>query len=160
MSCIYGPHQFGNEDQGWVAHFLIRSLLNKPLTIYGDGKQVRDILFVEDLVNAFLLARKNINALSGNAFNIGGGVENTISLVELVEQIELLHGNRPEINFEDWRTGDQKYYVSDISKFKNATGWEPLINPKQGLKILNEWLEEFYYEKSPVKEKVNQKTYT
>src|SRR3954464_14242724 len=87
MSCIYGPHQFGNEDQGWVAHFLIRALTDAPITIYGDGLQVRDILFVEDLVDALLLAQEGMHSLAGRAFNIGGGPERTTSLVELVETI-------------------------------------------------------------------------
>src|SRR5207248_756250 len=90
MSCIYGPHQFGNEDQGWVAHFLIRAMQGRPITIYGDGRQVRDILFVEDLVNAFLLAHEHIGDISGQAFNIGGGPANTISLLELLDLIAKL----------------------------------------------------------------------
>src|SRR5690606_5419694 len=124
-SCIYGPHQFGTEDQGWVAHFLIRALEDQPITIYGDGKQVRDILFVEDLVNAFVLAQQNIEKLSGNAFNIGGGPKNTISLVEILDVIQKLTGKSLDISFEDWRTGDQQYYVSNTSKFQKATGWRP-----------------------------------
>ena len=95
MSCIYGPHQFGTEDQGWVAHFLIRALEGKPITLYGDGKQVRDILFVEDLVDAFLLASRNAGRLAGRAFNIGGGARNAISLLELLGLIEAMHGERP-----------------------------------------------------------------
>src|SRR5881227_673504 len=92
MSCIYGLHQLGTEDQGWVAHFLIQALANSPLTIYGDGRQVRDILFVEDLVDAFLLAHQNIDALAGQAFNIGGGAGNTVSLLELLALITELQG--------------------------------------------------------------------
>ncbi|HEY0729807.1 MAG TPA: NAD-dependent epimerase/dehydratase family protein, partial [Pyrinomonadaceae bacterium] len=92
MSCIYGPHQYGNEDQGWVAHFVIRSITGKPIIIYGDGKQVRDILFIEDLVDAFLLAQQYMQQLSGSAFNIGGGPANTISLLELLDLITELHG--------------------------------------------------------------------
>jgi CDP-paratose 2-epimerase len=140
MSCIYGPHQFGTEDQGWVAHFLIRTLKNQPITLYGDGKQVRDILFVEDLVDAFLLAQKNITMLSGQAFNIGGGPANTISLLELLDLIEDFHGRRPQIRFDQWRPGDQRYYVSNIKKFQEATGWTPRFNIHQGLRKLYEWL--------------------
>jgi CDP-paratose 2-epimerase len=147
MSCIYGPHQFGTEDQGWVAHFLIQTLKKNKITVYGNGKQVRDILFVQDLVDAFLLARNNIERIKGEAFNIGGGPENTISLLELIDIIKSLKTYKPEIEFNDWRIGDQKYYVSDFTKFKNATGWSPKINPRQGISLLAGWLEEFLFEK-------------
>jgi CDP-paratose 2-epimerase len=140
MSCIYGPHQFGTEDQGWVAHFLIRALEDLPVTLYGDGKQVRDILYVEDLVRAFLLAEKNIGELAGQAFNMGGGPSNTVSLLELVDLIGALHGRRPEVSFEDWRTGDQRYYVSNTSKFETATGWRPRVNAREGVSNLYNWL--------------------
>jgi CDP-paratose 2-epimerase len=142
MSCIYGPHQFGTEDQGWVAHFLLRALEGRPLTLYGDGMQVRDILYVEDLVEAFLLAERNIGALSGQAFNLGGGPGNTVSLLELVDLIGSLHGRRPQVFFEDWRTGDQRYYVSDFSRFAAATGWSPRVNARQGVGNLYTWLRE------------------
>ncbi len=143
MSCIYGPHQFGTEDQGWVAHFLIRALDGRPITLYGDGMQVRDVLYVEDLVDAFLLAEKNIGALAGQAFNMGGGPGNTVSLLELVDLIGSLHGRRPEVFFEDWRTGDQRYYVSNFSRFAAATGWSPRVNARQGVRNLYNWLQEF-----------------
>ncbi len=125
MSCIYGPHQFGTEDQGWVAHFLISALEDKPITIYGNGKQVRDILYVEDLVNAFVLAHKNIDRLAGEVFNIGGGPANTVSLLEILEVIKEKAGKEMDVSFEDWRTGDQFYYVSNTTKFEEATGWKP-----------------------------------
>jgi CDP-paratose 2-epimerase len=125
MSCIYGPRQFGTEDQGWVAHFLIRALDGRPITLYGDGLQVRDVLFVDDLVDAFLLARRHAPRLAGRAFNIGGGPANTTSLLELVERIGQLAGGRPDVHFDDWRTGDQKWYVSDVRAFGAATGWQP-----------------------------------
>jgi CDP-paratose 2-epimerase len=140
MSCIYGPHQMGNEDQGWVAHFLISALEGRPITLYGDGMQVRDVLYVEDLVDAFLLARQNIRSLSAQAFNIGGGPERAISLLRLIELITELHGRRPQYEFQDWRPGDQKYYVSDTSKFKSATGWSPKISTEAGAQNLYEWL--------------------
>ena len=143
MSCIYGPHQFGTEDQGWVAHFLIRALEGKPLTLYGDGMQVRDALYVEDLVEAFLLAEKNLGALAGQAFNMGGGPRNTVSLLELVDLIGALHGRRPEVLHDGWRTGDQRYYVSDVSRFAAATGWSPRVNVRQGVGNLYNWLLEF-----------------
>lgn len=142
MSCIYGPHQFGTEDQGWVAHFLIRALEGKPLMIYGDGKQVRDILFVEDLVEAFLLAQANIRRIAGQAFNIGGGPGNTISLLELLDLIEELHGKRPAVEFADWRVGDQRYYVSDTRRFRRATGWMPQVDVRRGVHRLYQWLVE------------------
>ena len=116
MSCVYGPHQFGTEDQGWVAHFVIRAIDGQPLTIYGDGKQVRDILFVDDLVDALLEAREQAEALAGRAFNVGGGAANTISLLELLDLVRELHGELPEVRFAEWRTGDQKHYVSDIQR--------------------------------------------
>jgi CDP-paratose 2-epimerase len=143
MSCIYGPHQFGTEDQGWVAHFLIRALEERPLTLYGDGMQVRDILYVEDLVRAFLLAEENIGSIAGQAFNMGGGAGNTVSLLELVDLIGSLHGRRPKVSFEDWRTGDQRYYVSDFAKFAAATGWRPRVDARQGVGNLYNWLLEF-----------------
>jgi CDP-paratose 2-epimerase len=142
MSCIYGPHQFGNEDQGWVAHFLIQALKQKPITLYGDGKQVRDILFVEDLVDAFLLAQQNIDSIAGNAFNMGGGVDNTISLVELIDLIGKISGKKPEVHRSDWRPSDQKYYVSDFSKFRGVTGWEPRFSTSEGVKQIYQWLKE------------------
>ncbi len=140
MSCIYGPHQFGTEDQGWVAHFLIRALEGQPINLYGDGMQVRDILFVEDLIDAFLLAQENIHTLSGQAFNIGGGKENTISLLEFIELINEIHAKKPPVYFDNWRPGDQRYYVSDSSKFQAATGWTPSVNIRQGVRKLYQWL--------------------
>ena len=142
MSCIYGPHQFGTEDQGWLAHFLLTMLRGGALTIYGDGKQVRDVLFIDDLVTAFLLARENIAALSGHAFNIGGGPENTVSLIELLQLLGELGAPRPEIRRGEWRVGDQRYYVSDCSKFRAATGWCPSIGVRAGVLRLFRWFQE------------------
>jgi CDP-paratose 2-epimerase len=136
MSCIYGPHQMGNEDQGWVAHFLISALEGRPITLYGDGRQVRDVLYVDDLVAAFLLARENIRSLSAQAFNIGGGPERAISLLELMEMIAELSAERPRYEFQDWRPGDQRYYVSDTRKFRSATGWSAQIDPETGVQKL------------------------
>ncbi len=140
MSCIYGLHQHGTEDQGWVAHFLLRALENSPITIYGDGRQVRDILFVDDLVNAFLLAHRHMRTLTGQAFNIGGGPGNTISLLELIALITELQGHGPKVQFAKWRSADQRYYVSDIRKFSIATGWSPQVNVREGVSRLYEWL--------------------
>jgi CDP-paratose 2-epimerase len=140
MSCIYGPRQFGTEDQGWLAHFLIRAIEGAPITIYGDGRQVRDVLFVGDLVDAFARAWKQIDALRGRAFNIGGGPRNTLSLLELLSLIEQLRGRLPEIRFEPWREGDQRYYVSDTRSFGSATGWAPHVTPRAGVELLHSWL--------------------
>ena len=140
MSCIYGPHQFGTEDQGWVAHFLIRALDGEPITLYGDGMQVRDVLFADDLVQAFLLAQAQMPKLSGEAFNIGGGPDNTTSLLNLLEMIGELTGREPDVSFEAWRPGDQRYYVSDTRKFGAATGWRPRVDVYQGVERLLAWL--------------------
>jgi CDP-paratose 2-epimerase len=145
MSCIYGLHQFGTEDQGWVAHFLIKALKNEHISIYGDGKQVRDILFIEDLVNAFLLAWENIDNLKGEVFNIGGGPDKSISLLELIKFVELYTQKPVSKSFNEWRKGDQKYYISDINKFMKATGWKPTINATDGIIQLYEWLKEYMY---------------
>ena len=140
MSCIYGPRQFGNEDQGWLAHFIIKSLARKPITIYGDGMQVRDVLFVDDLVNALLLAQENMSRIAGEAFNIGGGPENTVSLLELLDLIRELNAGECMIRFEPWRAADQRYYVSNTAKFRSATGWEPSVNVREGVRRLYQWL--------------------
>ena len=142
MSCIYGAHQFGTEDQGWVAHFLIRALDGQPITLYGDGRQVRDILAVEDLVDAFLLAQSHMGSESGQAFNIGGGPGNTVSLLELLDLIGELLGHKPAFELDAWRTGDQRYYVSDTGKFQRATGWKPRTSVQDGLERLHRWLTE------------------
>ena len=141
MSCIYGPHQFGTEDQGWVAHFLIQTLQGRPITVYGDGRQVRDILYVDDLVDAFLLAMQRMATASGQAFNIGGGPGNAVSLLELLETIGEITGRRPQVRFDDWRPGDQKYYVSETARFEAATGWCPSTGIRPGLEQLAEWLD-------------------
>jgi len=141
MSCIYGPHQFGTEDQGWVAHFLIQALEGRPVTVYGDGRQVRDILYVGDLVDAFLLAMQRMAGESGHAFNIGGGPGNTVSLLELLDLIADITGRRPEVRFEEWRPGDQRYYVSNTWSFEEATGWRPRVGVRCGLQQLADWLE-------------------
>jgi CDP-paratose 2-epimerase len=140
MSCIYGPRQFGTEDQGWVAHFILRALRGERITLYGDGMQVRDILFVDDLVDAFLLAEQNAARLKGRAFNMGGGPANAISLQDLLDRIAQLHGERPAVSFDDWRTGDQRYYVSDTQAFQRATGWQARVAAEDGIGRLYQWL--------------------
>jgi CDP-paratose 2-epimerase len=139
-SCIYGSRQFGNEDQGWVAHFTISSILNRPMIVYGDGKQVRDILFIDDLVRAFDTASERINKTKGQAFNIGGGSKNTISLLELIDLLEKLTGNKIKFTFDGWRPFDQKVYISDIKKAKKTFGWEPKITKEEGIKKLFNWV--------------------
>jgi CDP-paratose 2-epimerase len=142
MSCIYGPHQFGTEDQGWVAHFLIQALKRQPLTLYGDGLQVRDILFAGDLVDAMLLAHREIRRIGGEAFNIGGGPSRTVSLLELLDLMRELLGDRAAVDIEPWRPADQRYYVSDTAKFEAATGWRPTTSVRAGVTHLLEWLME------------------
>jgi CDP-paratose 2-epimerase len=140
MSCIYGPHQCGTEDQGWVAHFLLRAIAGEQISLYGDGMQVRDVLFVEDLVDAMALALQSADRLKGRAFNIGGGPANTTSLLELIDQISSLENERVSVRFDDWRVGDQKYYVSDTRAFHNATGWKARTGVRQGVQRLHRWL--------------------
>ena len=141
MSCIYGPHQFGTEDQGWVAHFLLQALQGEPITIYGDGKQVRDILHIDDLVEAMLLARKQIGECAGRAFNIGGGPSHTVSLLELMHLIRHCTQKSPRVTHGGWRVGDQKYYVSNTSAFEQVTGWKARMNVQQGVHTLHHWLQ-------------------
>jgi len=140
MSCIYGPHQFGTEDQGWVAHFLLRALRDEAITLYGDGMQVRDILHVNDAVSAYLLAADHIDRVAGQVFNLGGGPSNTISLLQLLDWIAEIRGRRPVVEFSDWRTGDQRYYVSDTRRFQAATGWRADIGAREGVADLHRWL--------------------
>src|SRR3569623_1022734 len=123
MSCIYGPRRFGNVDQGWVAHFIKTVLAGEPLVIYGAGYQVRDLLYVDDLLDAMQLAQRHIHNLAGQAYNIGGGPSKERSLLEVIHQIDGLQGKPVEIQFEDRRTADQRYYVSETARFSQATGW-------------------------------------
>ena len=141
MSCIYGTRQFGVEDQGWVAWFAIASVLGKPITIYGDGKQVRDVLYIEDLVRGFELAIKNARVFKGEVFNMGGGPKNTLSLLKLLKILEKLTGRKPNLKFSDWRPHDQKVYISDIRKAKAKLGWEPQVDPQTGVNRLVEWVQ-------------------
>lgn len=142
MSCIYGPHQFGNEDQGWLAHFIRAVLAKERLTLYGDGCQVRDLLFVDDLIAAMLEAVRRIDVTGGRAFNVGGGPRNARSLLEVVDQITHLHGPMMPLRHDAWRTGDQKYYVSDTRALQQAIGWKPQVSAEQGIERLYQWLQE------------------
>lgn len=142
QSCIYGTRQFGNEEQGWVAHFVISSVLGRPINIYGDGKQVRDVLFMEDLARAFEFSIEKINKAKGQAYNIGGGPRNTLSLLELMSMLEKMNGKKIDSKYFDWRPADQKVYISDISKAKKVFGWEPQISPDEGVSRLHRWVKE------------------
>ncbi|MCM8795568.1 MAG: GDP-mannose 4,6-dehydratase [Candidatus Omnitrophica bacterium] len=140
MSCTYGTRQFGFEDQGWVAWFIIATLFNKPITIYGNGKQVRDMLYVDDLVDAF---NRFINSdLRMGVFNIGGGPANTISLLEFLDELEELIGKRPKVNFSTWRPSDQKVYITDTTKLEEALNWKIKTKVKDGIRILVDWVKE------------------
>jgi len=140
MSCIYGPHQHGTEDQGWVAHFLLRALAGEPITIYGDGAQVRDVLWVGDLAEAFVRARDDAGALAGQPFNIGGGPENSTSLLEVIDLIGGILGRRPRVEFAPERPGDQRYYVAATERLRRATGWAPQVGVAEGVDECVRWL--------------------
>lgn len=141
MSCIYGPRQFGTEDQGWIAHFLLSAIRGNPLTIYGDGKQVRDALHVSDAVSAWLAALDRIELVRGRVFNLGGGPRNAISLLELIDAIGNLTGRGVAYSFADWRPGDQPWYVTDTSALSAALGWTPQMEVAEGLRSLHTWLQ-------------------
>jgi CDP-paratose 2-epimerase len=140
MSCIYGRRQMGTEDQGWVAHFLMRALEDEPITIYGDGRQVRDVLEVEDAVDAYVRALARIDSVAGSVFNLGGGPANAISLLQLIDEIRAVTGRDVELRFEDWRQGDQRWYVSDTHRAQaelnigRPRGW------RDGVARLASWL--------------------
>jgi len=142
MSCIYGQRQMGTEDQGWVAHFLIRALEGKPITIYGDGRQVRDILDVADAVNAYVAALENIDHVAGRAFNLGGGPANAISLLELIDEMRGVIGRDIELSFEDWRQGDQRWFVADTGAARSAFDLPKPRGWRDGVARLAEWLAE------------------
>lgn len=138
MSCIYGSRQFGFEDQGWVAWFIIATLKNKPVTIYGNGKQVRDLLYADDLAEAF--AKFITSNVKSDIFTIGGGPKNTTSLLEFLDEINKLFGRKPKTSFADWRPSDQKVYISNISKVSRILKWKPKTSVPEGIKKLTEWV--------------------
>jgi CDP-paratose 2-epimerase len=140
MSCIYGIRQFGFEDQGWVAWFVIAALFNKKITIYGNGKQVRDLLYVSDLVEAFDKFIQGDLNLRGDVFNIGGGPNNTLSLLEFLEELERQCGRRLKVEFSHWRPSDQKVYISDTSKISSKLNWQAKIGTKEGIRRLIAWV--------------------
>lgn len=141
MSCVYGPRQFGNEDQGWVAHFIIRAFSGEAITIYGDGRQVRDVLHVSDAISAYRSVLDNIDEVSGQAFNLGGGPANAISLLQLIEHVSTLCAGAPCIRHEDWRTGDQPWFVADTTKLSRRLGWRARTGWRAGVAELASWIE-------------------
>lgn len=142
MSCQYGIRQFGTEDQGWVAHFVISAMKNKGLNIYGNGKQIRDLLYIDDLINAFELAIENVDKTKGEVYNIGGGSPNAISLLELIALLEEKLSHEIPLEFFDWRPGDQPVYVTDTTKANNDFGWRPKYNVETGICKLIDWINE------------------
>jgi CDP-paratose 2-epimerase len=141
QSCIYGPRQFGVEDQGWLAHFMIAVAKNVPITIYGDGKQVRDVLWVDDLLDAYEIALTQPAKVAGQIFNIGGGSDFTLSIwTDVASQLEALAGRKIDVRHGAWRSGDQKIYISDIRKANRLLGWAPTISPGDGLQRLWTWV--------------------
>jgi CDP-paratose 2-epimerase len=143
QSCIYGTRQFGVEDQGWVAWFVIAAQLGHPITIYGDGKQVRDILFVTDLCRAYDAAIAHIDVAAGQIFNVGGGAENTLSIwKQFGPMLEKLLGSPINVARSDWRPGDQPIYISDIRKAKQVLGWTPQVSSVEGIQKLFAWVKE------------------
>ncbi len=139
QSCIYGINQFGIEDQGWVAWFTIAALLGKKISVYGDGKQVRDVLFIDDLLDAYLSAVKNAKVTAGHVYNIGGGPANTLSIRQLLAYLEAHFGKKIEVSMEDWRPGDQKVFIADVSKAQREFGWVPRTSVEQGITKLYQW---------------------
>lgn len=142
QSCIYGTRQFGVEDQGWVAWFAIASILERPITIYGDGKQGRDILWIDDLVDVYAKLFENADKVAGQIYNVGGGAENVLSILELVDYLKKQKIMTKDPSFSDWRPGDQKIFVCDTDKLCNAIGWMPKVSPQQGVDILFQWARE------------------
>jgi CDP-paratose 2-epimerase len=140
QSCIYGYRQFGIEDQGWVAWFIIAAELGRPLTIFGDGKQVRDVLFIDDLVAAYDAAWRSIDTTSGRVYNLGGGPGNAISLRDLLGHLASLRGDDVPVKYDDWRPGDQPVYVSDIRKAQADFGWKPAVDWREGVDQLVGWV--------------------
>jgi CDP-paratose 2-epimerase len=139
MSCIAGPQQFGNEDQGWLAHFLYSLVAERPLTIYGDGRQVRDILNVADLIRAFEAAREQASQSAGHIYNIGGGASNAASLLEVLDLLERMTGKTPRVSFAAGRQGDQRIFITDFTRFSRATGWTPQYSIEQTAGHILSW---------------------
>lgn len=141
QSCVYGPRQMGVEDQGWVAWFCIAAALGQPITIYGDGMQVRDALHVDDLLDAYDRAIERIDAVRGQAFNLGGGPERAIAIGEVPRLIEAHLGRPVRLRYDEWRPGDQRVYISDIRKARRDLGWTPAIGVHDGIAGLLDWVQ-------------------
>ncbi len=141
LSCVYGPYQSAAPGRGWVAECLDRALRRETVTVYGDGRQVRDLLYVDDVVTALILAEEKLGILRGRAFNLGGGPERTLSPRELVRLIAVLAGEPPRVQYEQWRPADQRYYVSDTSLFATLAGWQPTTTVRAGVELLYRWLQ-------------------
>lgn len=141
QSCIYGTHQLGVEDQGWLAHFAASFIQDKPLSLFGSGKQVRDALYIDDLVSAYQIAVQKIDKTKGQIYNIGGGEDKTISLLELIVLLEKISGKKIPVEYKPERPGDQKIYISDVSKAQADFGWKPETSVEQGVTKLYKWLE-------------------
>jgi CDP-paratose 2-epimerase len=143
QSCIYGPRQFGIEDQGWLAWMMIAAVTGRPITIYGDGKQVRDVLHVDDLLNAYDIAIEKIDNAKGQAYNIGGGPHNVLAVwAEFGPILERLLGRKIEVQRADWRPGDQRVFYADFSKARRELDWEPKIDLEEGIELLFNWVKE------------------
>jgi CDP-paratose 2-epimerase len=142
QSCIYGRRQFGVEDQGWVAHFVIAAVCGRPISIYGDGKQVRDVLHVSDLIHAYELAIEQIDEVSGQAFNVGGGPQNTLSIwSEFGPLLAELKGEEVPVQYGPWRPGDQRVFIANVQKAQEVLGWHPTVSPREGVTVLYEWVD-------------------
>ena len=143
QSCIYGPRQFGVEDQGWLAWFMIAAVTGRPITIYGDGKQVRDVLHVDDLLDAYDASIERIDDVAGQVYNVGGGAQNVISVyAEFFPMLEKLLGQAIPVERGDWRPGDQRVFYADIRKAAEELGWQPKIDVEEGIKLLFDWVAE------------------
>ncbi|HET9589213.1 MAG TPA: GDP-mannose 4,6-dehydratase, partial [Anaerolineales bacterium] len=143
QSCIYGPRQFGIEDQGWLAWMMIAAVTGRQITIYGDGKQVRDVLHVNDLLDAYDIAAEKIDVARGQVYNIGGGPRNVLAVwAEFGPILERLLGRKVEVAHADWRPGDQRVFYADFGKAKRELGWEPKIDLEEGLEMLFEWVKQ------------------
>jgi CDP-paratose 2-epimerase len=141
QSCIYGPRQFGVEDQGWAAHFVIAATFGRPISIYGDGKQVRDMLFIDDLVAAYLAAYERIDKVAGSIYNIGGGPNNSLAIwAEFGPLLEKITGRKVAVTYGDWRPGDQPVYISAIEKAAAELGWRPQVGVEEGMGRLVAWV--------------------
>jgi CDP-paratose 2-epimerase len=140
QSCIYGMHQFGVEDQGWLAWFCIAVAFDKTITIYGDGRQVRDVLYIDDLIAAFEKGVEKADIAAGQVFNIGGGPQYTLSLHDLIRILESISGKKIDLVYADWRPGDQKVFVSDVRAARKRLAWKPITRPDVGVKRLFKWV--------------------